>query len=116
MYVNDNVHKAYESQRSHERRLLHKDIENTVRLDDEALSKIADSTDIENETEKRIMLELVYSIIDTKLSKRESFILYAHYLDGKTFREIAEMIGLTEDNCRMINSRAIKKVRDILHK
>ena len=110
MYVNDNVHKA------HERRLLHKDIENTVRLDDEALSKIADSIDIENETEKRIMLELVYSIIDTKLSKRESFILYAHYLDGKTFREIAEMIGLTEDNCRMINSRAIKKVRDILDK
>lgn len=116
MYVSDNVHKAYERQRSYERRLLRKDIENTVRLDDEAISQIADTTDIEKETEKRIMLERIFSIIDTKLSKRERYILYAHYLDGKTFKVIADTIGITEDNCRMINNRAIKKVRDIIDK
>lgn len=46
----------------------------------------------------------------TKLSERERIIIRKHYLDGKTWSEIQDDMGMCERNLIRISNRAIKKM------
>lgn len=50
------------------------------------------------------------------LSEREKEILVLHFYRGMDMKKVAEKVGLTYANTRMIQSRAIKKLKDLLEK
>lgn len=59
------------------------------------------------------LYESVKRIIDSRLSERERTVITMRDSQGMDFAEIADELGITETNARMILSRARKAVRDI---
>ncbi|MDE7458692.1 MAG: sigma-70 family RNA polymerase sigma factor, partial [Muribaculaceae bacterium] len=57
--------------------------------------------------------ESVKAIIDSRLSEREKAVITMRDTMGMDFGDIAEELGITEANTRMILSRARKTVREI---
>lgn len=59
------------------------------------------------------LYESVKAIIDSRLSEREKSVITMRDTMDMDFAEIAEELGITETNARMILSRARKTVREI---
>ncbi len=67
----------------------------------------------EDDNDRENLYDAVKSIIDTKLSEREKVVIKMHDIQGYDYDEIADELGITETNARMIVSRARKAVRQI---
>lgn len=113
--MSEEVHKEYERLRSYEHRQKQNEYSHTVCSFDD-LDKIADSTDIEAEVEKRELLDRVFSVIKAELTDDERKIVMGFYLDGLTSEKLSDLLGLTSDNVRQKKARALKKIRDIINK
>lgn len=50
------------------------------------------------------------------LSKIERIILHRFYFEGKHLKDIARELGLTEENCRVMKHRALKKLKRFIKK
>ncbi len=73
----------------------------------ESVSETDEITELYNEVDR---------IIGENLSERDRRILHLRDRNGWEFEEIAEYLGLTESNVRMILSRARKTVREAYRK
>lgn len=73
----------------------------------DSVSETDEITELYNEVDR---------IIGENLSERDRKILHLRDRDGWDFEEIAEHLGLTESNVRMILSRARKTVREAYRK
>ena len=113
MEVSEEVHKAYERQRSYEHRQKHKEYSHVACSVDE-LAGISDSTNIEEEVEKRELLGRVYTIINTILSDEERAVIYGSFFGGQTANELAKRLGITAESVRQKKVRALRKIRDML--
>lgn len=49
-----------------------------------------------------------------KLEKKEQLIIYYYFFEQKQLKEIAEKINISEENCRVIKYRTIRKLRKIV--
>ena len=67
----------------------------------------------DDRNEREDLYESVKSIIENRLNEREKAVIRMHDLHGYSYEEIAEELGITETNARMIVSRARKAVRQI---
>ena len=61
--------------------------------------------------EKTILWSLVM-----KLPENQAIVIYERYARGKSFSEIGELTQKTEENCRQIHLRALKNLRNLIHK
>ncbi len=71
---------------------------------------IAASDDVDDREE---LYARIKSIIDKHLSPRQQAVLRMHDIEGMAYCNIAEEIGTTQENVRMILSRARKTIREI---
>lgn len=77
---------------------------------DQAAEDVAENDGNDERTE---LYESVKAIIDSSLSEREKAVITMRDTLGMDFEDIAEELGITEANTRMILSRARKTVREI---
>lgn len=49
-----------------------------------------------------------------KLEKKEQLIIHYYFFDQKPLKEIAKQLDISEENCRIIKYRAIRKLRDVV--
>ena len=79
---------------------------------------IADECNIEDETDKKIKIQKLRSVIKKTLNKRELQIINMRYgLEGYqelTQREIAKKLGISRSYVSRIETAALKKLKDIL--
>ena len=85
----------------------HDDIDETS----SAAAIIDDSSD--DEQEKRELYGEVSALINSRLSERDRRILYLRDRDGWEMDEIAQEMGISEANVRVILSRSRKTIRQI---
>ena len=101
--------------RSYEHRQKHNDYSRTACSVDE-LSDISDSTDIETMVENRELLDKVYAVMNTMLSAEEKTIIFGSIFDGRSAKELAELLDISPENVRQKKARALRKLRDIITK
>jgi RNA polymerase sigma-70 factor, ECF subfamily len=81
--------------------------------DVDSVPGLSSRTDIERDASVRESFAKIEAhLANVKPQQRE--ILVMRLWDGLSHAEIAEITGLTEDNCKMIFSRAIRRLRDDL--
>ena len=76
-------------------------------------SVAVDIADNDSDNLSNDLYESVKAIIDSSLSQREKSVITMRDTMGMDFADIAEELGITEANARMILSRARKTVREI---
>ncbi len=74
---------------------------------------VEDLAENESDGERMELYQSVKAIIDSRLSKREKTVITMRDTMGMDFADIADELGITETNARMILSRARKTVREI---
>lgn len=77
---------------------------------DQAEAEVSDSDADDDRSE---IYESVRLIIDRRLSQRERAVITMRDTMGMEFADIADELGITENNVRMILSRARRTVREI---
>lgn len=85
----------------------HDDIEENL-----AVAAVADDDSEETQSQRELYGE-VSTLIDNQLSERDRRILYLRDRDGWEMDEIAEEMGISEANVRVILSRSRKTIRQI---
>jgi RNA polymerase sigma-70 factor (ECF subfamily) len=83
----------------------------TVSLDDDEMPDAADPQDIERESHARHLLADVQEALD-QLPGLQRDIVIMRVWDGLSHKEIAEILGKTEGNCKMIFSRAVARLKN----
>lgn len=89
----------------------HKDI--TSLDNDDAPDVIDESQNIEEEQHNVLLIEQVRTSLK-QLSKAQQEIVIMRVWDELSYKEIAEITGKTEGNCKMIFSRAVGQLRDLV--
>jgi RNA polymerase sigma-70 factor (ECF subfamily) len=84
---------------------------NNLNVDD--LWYLEDDTDIEGSADKRIMLDKVKECL-THLKKEQREVVILRVWDELAYSEIAEILEKSEDNCKMIFSRSLEKLKQEL--
>jgi RNA polymerase sigma-70 factor (ECF subfamily) len=79
---------------------------------DELEQLIADDLDLDREIETRLTVEEALAMLPTK----DNLILRLYYIEGIKEREIGELLELSVDAVSARKSRAIKRLRNIVHK
>ncbi len=85
----------------------------TVSLDDEESPDVASSQNIEREAHARHTLAEVQEAL-SELSGLQRDIVIMRVWDELSYKEIAEIVGKTEGNCKVIFSRAVVRLRDMV--
>jgi RNA polymerase sigma factor (sigma-70 family) len=67
-----------------------------------------------SEEMERVERRLFIKSIVLSLKEQEKDILYSYYYYGEKLKEIAQRLGTTEENCRIIKFRALKKLKRIV--
>lgn len=93
---NSEIYKAYASKRNKERYLKRKRDEYvTMSLDDEkAVFAFKSDTDVENEVEKRIRIELVRKAV-RELPEDERKLIYEYFFEDVSLRVLAKRYGVS---------------------
>jgi RNA polymerase sigma factor (sigma-70 family) len=104
--ITDKKLKEYFRQQQKEQRFIN--IEDSYR-ENNSTSAFLRSEEIEH-VERKLYIK---SIILT-LKEQEKDILYSYYYYGEKLKEIAKRLGTTEENCRIIKFRALKKLKRIV--
>jgi RNA polymerase sigma-70 factor (ECF subfamily) len=80
-------------------------------LDDEEAMQVKDPQDIERESGNRFLLEKVEHELE-KLTEVQRQIVTMRVWDDLSYKEIAEVVGKSEGNCKVIFSRAVAQLRE----
>jgi RNA polymerase sigma factor (sigma-70 family) len=68
--------------------------------------------EIAESVEKKLLVETLL----THLKKNEQIILFKYFYEAQRLNEIAKEIGTTEENCRILKYRALKKLELLIEK
>ncbi|MCK5027542.1 MAG: RNA polymerase sigma factor [Candidatus Pacebacteria bacterium] len=79
-------------------------------LDDEEVMEVKDPQNIERDSENKFVLEQVRKELK-KLTDIQQQIVTMRVWDDLSYKEIAEIVGKTEGNCKVIFSRATAQLR-----
>lgn len=85
----------------------------TVSIDDENFKPLPSDNRVDIETEKAEMREIILSCIE-KLGKPDSQIIVYHFFYGKTSKEMAALLDMSDWSIQKRLSRAKKKLRQLL--
>ncbi len=85
----------------------------TMRVLVEVPETISDEHCVEDEICNAEMLENLANGLE-ELDKRERDIIILHYYSGKTLREISERLSISYSYVKILQNKALKKLRDIL--
>ena len=85
----------------------------TVSIDDENFKPLPSDNRVDIETEKAEMREIILSCIE-KLGKPDSQIIVYHFFYGKTSKEMAAFLDMSDWSIQKRLSRAKKKLRQLL--
>lgn len=85
----------------------------TVSLDDDEAPDVPGHHDVERETEAKHTLGQVRDALE-KLSEAQREIVVMRVWDELSYKEIAEITGKTEGNCKVIFSRAVAEIRTMV--
>lgn len=85
----------------------------TTSLDDDDALDVADWQDVEREADAKYTLLQVQDALN-KLPSLQRDIVMMRVWDGLSYKEIAEILEKTEGNCKMIFSRAVVRLRDMV--
>lgn len=83
-------------------------------LDEMTLAQVTKSNDTEVQAMRSVLAQEVMSKIST-LKEPLRTVLLARIVEEKTFQEIAQEIGKTEGACRVIFTRAKKRLREMYY-
>lgn len=86
---------------------------NHVSLDDEETMEVKDPQNIEKDSENKLLLEKVQQELE-KLTETQRQIVTMRVWDGLSYKEISEIVGKTEGNCKVIFSRATGQLRETI--
>lgn len=75
----------------------------------------SDSESIEAAVTRHNTGEAVRGVLEAELSERERQIVQLYYYEDSTFREIANLLGVTESRVSQLHSRIKKKLQDHLN-
>ena len=95
------------------RRSLTAKTDKNISADDEDMAEIADTNDIEADTEKAETSALLLKKI-SELGPPDSIIIIQKYYYDRSSKEIAEMVGLNAAAVRMRCGRAMKRLKKLL--
>lgn len=84
-----------------------------VSLDDEEVMEVKDPQNIEQDSENKMLLEKVQVELE-KLTETQRQIVTMRVWDGLSYKEIAEITGKTEGNCKVIFSRGVAQLRQTI--
>ena len=83
-------------------------------ISDEDISNVIVSRSFEEDVNNKVLLKRIYEIIDSKNEKTKEI---AHMrLDGYSFYDISQKLGISESSARVIDFRCKKEIREILVK
>ena len=85
----------------------------TVSIDDDWVRQIGSNQNVENETENDELQMIILEKI-AELGEPDSTIIIQKYYYGRTSKEISEMLSITPEHIRVRNSRAVRKLKDML--
>ncbi len=85
----------------------------TVSIDDEDFPKISSDIRVEDETEKAVLREIIMDCID-RLGEPDSSIIVFYFFYGRTSREIAKHLHMSDWTVQKRISRAKKKLEKLL--
>lgn len=71
---------------------------------------------IENENDKHSLKTCAVQSAIQSLTNRQKEALYLRFNQGLNHKEIAQVLHLTEQSSRALISRAIQKIRDVIHR
>ncbi len=76
-----------------------------------------EGSEIEDDTESKLMREAIDTVLRKYLTARERKILYLYYgleegCEGMTLEKIGELMGVTRERIRQIRERAFEKLRE----
>ena len=83
-----------------------------ITVDINELSDLADNTDLARDIDRREVFKKVAESLE-KLSDAQRDIVVMRIWDEMSYREIADVVGKDEGNCKVIFSRAIAKLREV---
>lgn len=72
---------------------------------------VQDNFNLEEEMEKKVLVEQILDIAQKDLSEREYKVFISYYLKGYTNKKIGEMMNVTASMITHIRNVAIKKIR-----
>ena len=79
---------------------------------------VADEVDVVNEVDKKLKLEKLRVLLETRLDDREKEIIKFRYGIGRkselTQREVAELLGISRSYVSRIETAALKKLKELL--
>lgn len=81
-----------------------KSINDNLNMEEQDIIVFFEESEILNENIDKLNMYM------DKLSKEERLIIHLRFIKKKKFKEIAKIIGITEDNAKKKNNRAIKKL------
>lgn len=85
----------------------------TVSIDDEDFPKISSDIRVDDETEKAVIREIIMECID-RLGEPDSSIIVFYFFYGRTSREIAKHLHMSDWTVQKRISRAKKKLEKLL--
>ncbi len=88
-------------------------IDRTVSIDDEDFPKISSDIRVDDETEKAVIREIIMECID-RLGEPDSSIIVFYFFYGRTSREIAKHLHMSDWTVQKRISRAKKKLEKLL--
>ena len=88
-------------------------IDRSVSIDDEDFPKISSDIRVDDETEKAVIREIIMDCID-RLGKPDSSIIAFYFFYGRTSREIAKHLHMSDWTVQKRISRAKKKLEKLL--
>ena len=83
-------------------------------ISDEDISNVIVSRSFEEDVNNKVLLKRIYEIIDSKNEKTKEIVHMR--LDGYSFYEISQKLGISESSARVIDFRCKKEIREILVK
>lgn len=75
---------------------------------------LATNEDLKNDTEQKMMLAKIRQELK-HLPEEQRMIVLLRVWDGLSYKEIAEIMGKSEDTCKMTFSRTVKKLQTTLN-
>jgi len=93
----------------------------TTAQDEQAKNSVAnytseDSTKLVIQIDEDILTKIFIRSYLERLSLREQTVILLAFFGGFTLKEIAQKLGLTEENTRVIKHRALKSLREMIRK
>lgn len=110
--VTEEVYRAYKQPawREHKRRVVRSELERSLERFEEDHVPLQENDAFEDMITDKILLETLLSA----LTPEERFVIDEIYFNGKTEREVAEMVNISQKNINKKKNRILQKMKNLL--